>query len=321
LVELHHGTISAQSEIGKGSAFTVLMPLGKQHFTKKELSSNSQTPSHKAKDTSVFALSPNYSQLTAPQNAATILLVEDNYELRKYIQYAFSAQYKIIEAADGAIGYEMAKDLIPDLIISDVIMPNLSGIEFCKRIKQNLVTSHIPIILLTAKVTLEDQLMGLEIGADAYITKPFNVKQLELTTRNLIETRQKLYKRFSQDVYISPQEITENHLDQDFLEKAINYIETNISSVELSVENLAAHLNMSSTHVWRKIKSLSGQSTTQFIRTIRLKNAIKLMESNKFQLSEIGYMVGFSSPSYFTKCFREQYGKSPSSYLAKEGKE
>lgn len=317
LVELHHGKIFVTSEKGKETCFTILMPLGNTHYKKNEIIHEpldiKETHNHLS-----FARQEDNISYAPPKDASTILLVEDNYELRKYIQFAFSAKYKVLEANDGEIGYKMAVDNIPDLIISDIIMPNLSGIEFCKRIKENIVTSHIPVILLTAKITLEDQIIGLEKGADAYLTKPFNVRYLEVTTKNLIETRQKLYRRFSQEVYISPKEICNNPLDQHFIETIIKYIEENITSTELSVENLASHLIMSPTHTWRKIKSLTGQSTNEFIRTIRLKKAIKLMEESNLNVSEIGYRVGFSSPSYFTKCFREQYGKSPSAFLSKK---
>ena len=170
--------------------------------------------------------------------------------------------------------------------------------------------------MLTAKITLEDQIKGIETGADAYITKPFNVRYLEVVTKNLIQTRQKLFQRFSQEVYILPKEISNNHLDQNFLENIIQYIEDNITSMELTAENLASHLLMSPGHTWRKIKSLTGQSTNEFIRTIRLKKAIKLMDENNLNVSEIAYQVGFTSPAYFTKCFKKHYGKSPSAYIS-----
>ena len=162
---------------------------------------------------------------------------------------------------------------------------------------------------------MEDKIDGIETGADAYITKPFNVRYLETVARNLIDTRKKLFQRYSQDVYILPKELSSNKLDQEFLEKILKYVEENLTSTELSVEDLASNLLMSPGHIWRKVKSLTGLSTNEFIRTARLKKAIKLMEESDLNISEIAYKVGFSSPAYFTKCFREQYGKSPSAYL------
>jgi YesN/AraC family two-component response regulator len=255
---------------------------------------------------------------TMSDNAPTILLVEDNFEIRKYIAGTLSASYHITEAGDGETGYESALEVIPDLIISDIIMPVLSGIELCKLIKGNIITSHIPIILLTAKITLEDKINGIETGADAYITKPFNVRYLEAVIKNLIETRKLIYRRFSQEVHILPKEMSNNVLDQDFLEEIIKYTEENILNTESSVEDLASHLLMSPGHTWRKVKSLTGLSTNEFIRTIKLKKAIKIMEEGNLNISEIAYKVGFSSPAYFTKCFRKQYGKSPSSFLNKK---
>ena len=176
----------------------------------------------------------------------------------------------MLEASDGEAGYNLAIENITDLIISDIIIFNLTGTELCRQIKNNIVTSHIPIILLTAKSTLNDQIGGIETGADAYITKPFNDRYLEVVIKNLIETRQKLFRRSSQDVYILHKEISNNSLDQDFLETIIRYVENNIST-ELTVENLAAHLLMSPGHTWQKIKSLTSQSANEFICTIRLK--------------------------------------------------
>ena len=218
------------------------------------------------------------------------------------------------------MGVKMAVEEVPDLIISDIIMPVLSGIELCRQLKGNIITSHIPIILLTAKSTLEDKIDGIETGADAYITKPFNIKYIEAVAKNLIETRKKLFQRFSQDAYILPKEMTTNQLDQNFLEKIIKYVEENITRTELSVDDLAAYLLMSPGHTWRKVKSLTGLSTNEFVRTIKLKKAVKIMNEGNLNISEIAYKVGFSSPAYFTKCFKEQYGKSPSAFLTNEKK-
>jgi YesN/AraC family two-component response regulator len=214
------------------------------------------------------------------------------------------------------MGFKLATEHVPELIISDIIMPRMTGIELCKKIKEEIITSHIPFILLTAKITLEDKIEGIETGADAYITKPFNIRHIEVTIKNLIDTRHKLFQRFSQEAYMMPKEISNNELDQKFLEKIIGYIEANITNDELTVENLAYHLLMSRGHIWRKIKSLTGQTATEFIRTIRLKKSIKLIEAGELNISEVAFKVGFASPAYYTKCFKAQFGTSPTEFLS-----
>jgi AraC-like DNA-binding protein len=195
-------------------------------------------------------------------------------------------------------------------------MPLFSGIELCKSVKTDIRTSHIPIILLTAKSSIHDQIEGVETGADAYITKPFNMKFLQTQIRQLIDSRRELYKHFSQDVYILPGKLTDNEMDRQFLEKAMNFIIENIEESNLTVEDLSDAMNLSRSNVYRKIKALTGNTIIEFIRIIRLKQAIKLMQTKKFSLSEIAYQTGFSSPSYFTKSFRDHYGKPPSEYLS-----
>jgi ligand-binding sensor domain-containing protein/signal transduction histidine kinase/DNA-binding response OmpR family regulator len=316
LVELHHGKIFATSEKGKETCFTILMPIGNENFKKSEITMEPIYISSNINKYRLFEEVPPKPKSELPKNAPTILLVEDNIELRRYILSSFSDTYKIIEAEDGKIGYNLAIENVPDIVISDIIMPFVSGIELCKQIKENVLTSHIPIILLTAKITLEDNIKGVETGADAYITKPFNIKYLEVVIKQLIENRKKLFRRFSQDAYIMPKEMSTNLLDQEFLTNIIKYVEENITRAELSVEDLASHLLMSPGHTWRKVNSLTGMATNEFIRTIRLKKAVELMEERNYNISEIAYRVGFSSHAYFSKCFREQYGKSPSVFLS-----
>lgn len=314
LVELHGGTIAVTSQKFKETCFTVTLPLGNAHFKLDEISS---TPvyagSEQLNDTAIDQKSLKKGK--TQENASIILVVEDNVELRSYIVSILNGTYKVLEAANGKAGFDLAVEHVPDLIISDIIMPELSGIELCKQLKGEISTSHIPVVLLTSKTTVESKIEGIETGADAYITKPFNVRMLEVTIKNLIETRKKLYQRFSQDVYIMPKEISNNLVDQGFLERIIDYIDKNMADESLSVENLASHLYMSRSQAYRKIKALTGQSATEFIRIVRLKMAVKLIESGQFNVSEIAFKVGFASPAYFTKCFKEQFGKLPSEYL------
>jgi AraC-like DNA-binding protein len=195
-------------------------------------------------------------------------------------------------------------------------MPQCSGIELCNVLKADIRTCHIPIILLTAKTTISDQIEGVEVGADAYITKPFNMQFLVAKINQLIQSRRKLYAHFSQDVYLMPNKMADNELDQRFLQKTIDYIVTNITDNTLNVEGLAVEMNLSRSNVYRKIKALTGMTIIELIRIVRLKHAIKLMEAKKYTLAEIAYQTGFTSPSYFTKSFKDQYGKPPSEYLS-----
>jgi DNA-binding response OmpR family regulator len=313
LVELHHGTISVTSKKWEKTCFTVKIPSGNTHFNKNEilaesgeyfLSSDTSLPGERKKEFS-----------KPDGNAPILLIVEDNSELREYLVSILSPKYQVLEAADGVEGVKIALESIPDLILSDIVMPRLSGIELCKKIKNEMATSHIPVIMLTSNASTPEIIEGIGTGADAYITKPFDILHLEVTIEKTIETRRKLYQRFSQDVYMMPNENTDNELDKKFLESVIGYVDKNVSNEDITVESLAAHLLMSRTNVYRKIKALTGQSATEFIRLVRLKMAIKLLETGKYHISEIAYKVGFTSPSYFTKCFKDQYGKSPSEFI------
>ncbi|UCH15501.1 MAG: response regulator, partial [Bacteroidales bacterium] len=250
------------------------------------------------------------------EEKADVLIVEDNYELRTFLARELGEKYTIIHADNGKSGIELAFNTIPDLIVSDILMPQSSGIELCNVLKADIRTCHIPIILLTAKNTISDQIEGVEVGADAYITKPFNMQFLVAKINQLIQSRRKLYAHFSQDVYIMPNKMADNELDQKFLQKTIDYIIMNINDNSLNVEGLAVEMNLSRSNVYRKIKALTGMTIIEFIRIVRLKQAIKLMEAKKYTLAEIAYQTGFTSPSYFTKSFKDQYGKPPSEYIA-----
>ncbi len=318
LIEIHRGEISVKSKKDEWTCFTVILPLGKSLFSKEEINdSPSDVLNENKKEDEVN----ENIEVIKDNNKSSLLIVEDNSELRNYLFKTLSDKYRVLKASNGAEGFEIAINEVPDLILSDVVMPNMTGFELCRKIKNNILTSHIPVVLLTAMSTTDDKIEGTETGADAYITKPFSQKLLEATIKNLIETRHTIFKRFSQEVYIMPKEISNNNLDQEFLEKIIKYITDNITKEDLSVENLSAYLLMSRGHVWRKVKALTGQSVTEFIRTIRLKKSIKLIEEGQLNISEIAYKVGFASPAYFTKCFREQFGKSPSWFLSKKNKQ
>ncbi|MBN2519446.1 MAG: response regulator, partial [Bacteroidales bacterium] len=321
LINMHHGNIWVESIPEKETCFVFILPIDPNAYREDEFESKSkdvlkseiinnpdQTP----------ALQVNMEELPeieSNKEKPEILIVEDNDELRIFIANELGKKYKVAQAENGMTGIDIALSEIPDLIVSDVLMPECSGIDLCKTIKSDVRTSHIPVILLTAKTTINEQIEGIETGADAYITKPFNVQLLLAKIKQLIQSRRKLYAHFSQDVYIMPNKMTENGMDQLFIQKAIDYIILNISDKELNVEGLADAMNMSRSNVYRKIKALTGNTIIEFIRIIRLKQAIKLMETKKYTLAEIAYQTGFTSPAYFTKSFKDQYGKPPSEYL------
>jgi ligand-binding sensor domain-containing protein/signal transduction histidine kinase/DNA-binding response OmpR family regulator len=314
LVELHHGTISVTSRKWEETCFTVKIPLGHSHFKENEILDESD--GNFLVPNQVYQGEGSEQKIQPGQNAPLLLIVEDNPQLLEYLASVLAQKYHILTASDGAEGLRIAREAIPDLILSDIYMPKLSGIELCKNIKNEMPTSHIPVIFLTAKASTPDIIEGIGTGAEAYITKPFDNLQLEVTIEKTIETRRKLYRRFSQDVYIIPNENAGNEFDRKFLKGIIDYIDKNASNNNITVENLASHLLMSRTNIYRKIKALTGQTATEFIRFTRLKMSIKLLEEGKYNISEIAFKVGFSSPGYFSKCFKDHYGKSPSEYLA-----
>ena len=322
LIEMHHGAIWVESIPEKETCFTFILPIDYNAFNEDELTQEPNDILHGDDKISI-----DYSKLTNNDTddlaesdtyieKPEILVIEDNDELRLFITKELSKKYKVAQAENGKIGIDIAQSDIPDLIVSDIIMPECTGIELCKILKTDERTCHIPIVLLTAKTTVNEQIEGIEIGADAYITKPFSVQFLHAKINQLIQSRRQLYAHFSQDVYIQPSKITDNKKDQSFLQKAIDYIVQNIADNNLNVEELAEAMNMSRSNVYRKIKALTGNTIIEFIRIIRLKEAIKLMGKKKFTLAEIAYKTGFTSPAYFTKSFKDQYGKPPSEYLS-----
>ena len=310
LVELHGGRISASSKPSEGSSFLINLPLGKEHFEEHQLAKLKPV----AKDVSVpkmEALIDENNSKAVESDDEVILLVEDNTEMRAYIKGLMHENYRICEAANGAEGYEIAKKEVPDLIISDVMMPKMDGTELCKKLKNNEITSHIPVILLTAKASEEDRIKGLNIEADAYLAKPFNKEELRARVNNLILSRKKLQKRFAQSTLISPKEIAITSMEEQFLEKLVDEIENNIGNEEYTVEQMAEAMNLSRSQLHRKLISITDQTPSLFIRKYRLERAKQLLEKGAGRVSDIAFQVGFSSPSYFTKCFVEAFGQTP----------
>lgn len=243
-----------------------------------------------------------------------LLIVEDNLDMRNLLSELLFDQYEIILASNGEEGIERAEEKQPDLIISDIMMPKIGGMELTKTLKENFATSHIPIILLTAKSTGHDRITGLETGADDYLTKPFSPKELRVRVRNLIEQREKLRKRFSKNVFLIPEEMTSNSLDQAFLLKATEIVESNLDNPDFSVEQFCRKLALNRNSVHQKLKSLTESSASQFIKSIKLKKAATLLADERISIVEVSELAGFNNRQAFNKAFKDQFEMAPSEY-------
>lgn len=250
----------------------------------------------------------------------TLLIVDDNMEIVSYLKDFFGRKYKIEIAYDGKEALELLKSNQPDLIISDVMMPELDSLHFCKRVKQNIQTSHIPFVLLTARTEESQQIKGLEMGADDYVTKPFSINLLAAKVENTLRTRRRLKVYYSNTKEVVTEKITFNAIDEEFIKTIISLIETQIMEPDFSVDNLSRKIGMSRSNLYLKLKGITGESVTDFIKRIRFKKATELLESRRYNISEIAYMSGFSSPSYFSTAFKQFYGCMPTEYLEKMNK-
>lgn len=320
LVTLHGGQISVESQVDQGSTFCIHLPKEHKSFAAKDTGHTSSSKTNKLAiiDTAIPATTTNPSLEIDQTERPIILIVEDNKDVRHYIKQHFKADFKIIEADDGQAGIELALEHSPDLIISDVMMPKKDGYQLCKQLKTDQRTSHIPIILLTAKAAQEEKLRGLEIGADDYLIKPFNTQELEIRTKNLIASRVQLRKLFSENTQSPQLPKGLNKIDRAFLEKVQQVVNTNLNNEQFNVELFAQELNMSRVHLNRKLKALTDLSANKYIQTVRLQKAMNLLQQQAGNVSEIAFQTGFKSTAYFVKCFREKYGKTPGSLLEKQ---
>ncbi len=311
-VDLHKGIIEVESELGVGTTFKLLFPIGKEFFNETEILLEEFKKEKKISFTPIIEQEDIQSQdEQEKQNRVyTILIVEDNVELRNYLKNELKKEYKVIVAENGQVGLELALQKLPDLILTDVIMPVMNGLELCKNIKANLKTSHIPLMMLSAKALIKDRLEGIDSGADIYLSKPFDMDILRSSLVQLINSRQIMFNKYYNGITPKAKEKTTT-LDNEFIKNALNYINENISESELSVEVLASKVFLSRSQLYRKIKSLTGVSVNEFIRNVRLEKAKELIELGNDNITEISYKVGFSSPSYFTKCYKEKYGYLP----------
>ncbi len=313
MVDLHKGQISVESEVGVGSTFELLLPMGKEHLAESEISSivPSPRPVEIMKEVGITAATP----VSADADFPLALIIEDNEDLQLYIQDILSAEYRIETAGNGEVGIELALELVPDLIISDVMMPKKDGIAVCQTLKNDPRTSHIPIILLTAQSSLEDRLRGLSHLADDFISKPFNVKELKQRSRNLVLNRKNIHKKFSGPDILSPRKIQMSSMDQVFMEDMTDLIEENIGNEFFGVNELSEKLLLSRSQLYRKVKFITDLTPVEFIRSYRLQRAKDLLEQKTANVGEVAYQVGFQNASYFAKIFAEKFGKTPSEVL------
>lgn len=313
-VELHGGVITVDSVEGKGTVFTVDIPM---EIVEEQSVDRIQEP-HTTQPTVVEELEETETEERLPdENKECILIIDDNADVRGYVKSLLKEEYTVIEAADGHAGLKKAMKYVPDAIICDVMMPVMDGLECCRKLKMELQTSHIPVMLLTACSLDEQRIQGFECGADSYISKPFNSKLLLVRLRNLIDNHKRLKQFFGDKITLSKESVSE--VDKGFVERFRELIEANLIDSELSVEELGSKMGLSRVQLYRKIKALTNYSPNELVRIARLKKAASLLASSEKTISEITYEVGFTSPSYFTKCYKEYFGESPTDFLKRRG--
>ncbi len=315
LTELHKGRISVTKKQNDLIEFKTVLPVSKNSFSSNEILSETLTSKREYGIDSEEIKLPTPTEIT--EETPLVLIVDDSKEVRDYVASLFTDTYQVKTAANGKEGYIFAQEMVPDIIISDVLMPVEDGIIFTKNSKKNPLTEHIPIILLSAKTEVEDKLAGLDVGADAYIAKPFSPQLLLGTVENLLNNRRKLQERFAREVILKPAKISISTAEEEFLLKLQTVIDEKLADPDFSVTQFGETMGMSRMQLHRKLKAVSGQSTSEFLRTQRLLAATQLLKNKKLSISEIGYAVGFNDPSYFTRCFKEDFGVSPTEYSKK----
>ena len=322
IVTLHKGNITVENKTSGGVVFRVVLPLGKNHLSEKEILkdfkiSDDVTQYASQLETSEIKQEDDINDFELEDKKLTILIVEDHKVLRSFMKNLLKDDYNVIGAENGVIGMKKALKYVPDLIVSDVIMPEMVGTELCAKIKENIKTSHIPVILLTSRSSLIYKIEGLESGADDYISKPFNLVEFKLRIKNLLDSTQRLKAKFSAEDNFSPSEITVSSLDEQLLKKAFKVVEENISNEQFDIPFFCSELGVSRTMLFTKIKAWTNFTPNEFIHEIRMKRAAQLLEQNKINISQISYKVGFNNPKYFSKCFQKKYGETPTQYSNK----
>lgn len=325
LVELHHGRIELDSEEGKGSTFSVYLPQDINTYKSSELASNDtlneegQVYSTNSKEMYFIDTEKveNETIEAGDKKRGTILIVEDNNEIRHYLSSGLAELFNTLEAGNGEEALEKLKDNEVDIIVTDVMMPVMDGIKLCKNVKQNIRTCHIPVIILSAKSEVKDQMEGLQMGADDYIPKPFSLAILTTKIQNMMRTRRRMLERYSKSLEVEPEKITFNAMDEALLKRAVAIVEKNMDNIEFSTDEFAREMNMSRSNLHLKLKAITGESTIDFIRKIRFNEAAKLLKDGRYTIAEVSTMVGFNTPSYFATSFKKYFGCLPTEYIKK----
>jgi signal transduction histidine kinase/DNA-binding response OmpR family regulator/ligand-binding sensor domain-containing protein len=320
LTQLHKGNIYVYSERDKGTEIIIGIPWEENNYNESEKAKDGSELVSQLEmvDNSILQPLQQNEDITGDFDSKTrkhILIVDDNQELRLFLRQVFEKKYLIYEAKDGNEGLEIAAEKVPDLIISDVMMPNMTGIEFCRLIKERFETRHIPFIILSAKDALDTKIEGMESGADFYFAKPLSIELLLLTAHNIFERREALKLHYANDYLASATELVQSEKDREFFKRLIDLIENNIEDTELDVDFLCRHLYLSRTKLYQKIKSISDQSVGEFIRTTRLKKSIHIMTHEDISMGEVADRVGLQSSSNFSRAFKKEYGKSPLQFM------
>ena len=325
LIELHHGRIELDSEENKGSTFSVYLPQDLSVYKPSELASNNeQNEEEQVYSTNSKAMYfidtekvENESVESGDKKRGTILIVEDNNEIRRYLSNGLADLFNTLEAGNGEEALEKLKDNEVDVIVTDVMMPVMDGIKLCKNVKQNIRTCHIPVIILSAKTDIKDQMEGLQMGADDYIPKPFSLAILTTKIQNMMRTRRRMLDKYAKSLEVEPEKITFNAMDEALLKRAMAIVEKNMDNIEFSTDEFAREMNMSRSNLHLKLKAITGESTIDFIRKIRFNEAVKLLKDGRYTVAEVSTMVGFNTPSYFATSFKKYFGCLPTEYIKK----
>ena len=325
LVELHHGTVSSQKNIdGPGSCFIIRIPLGNTHLSSDEMVTDAQIQEKRYHKEKIFINEEeeNTDKTKKSKNKQHIVIVEDDDEIRNYLALELSSDYHITAYCNGKEAISSILKNTPSLVISDVMMPEMDGLTLCRKIKQNVNINHIPVILLTAKTQDEDNLDCLNVGADSYLTKPFNIDIVRKTVDNMIKSREILRNCFSgnQEQEVKKPIFEMQSSDNKLLDKIMNVINRNLSNPDLNVEMITSEVGISRVHLHRKLKELTNQSTRDLIRNVRLKQAAQLLENTDYNISEISDLTGFSSITIFSRSFKDLYGVTPSEYASQKAR-